>query len=385
MLKGKMDKKLKSVMTKEPYKLPDSYQERVKQTLDALPTKMDSQVRCYPKRAIALVPVMVLLLMVTSVSAGSVLEEHLSKMDSKDIQKYLDTIENHAYIQADTYTRELTDAERKRREELNQAYIKGTYPDNVLPIYETMEQAQGTPYCYIEESGTFKLPETELTDEQLLQLIDFQEKRSYCLDKESRKSSEEEEAQSIIGVTEEEAIAYAKEQVERFYQVDISEYEVISETMESYYSIEFRKDGCGYEVSVDIENGQLYSIGLYMLDGLNRDDCSLDKALLAEAYNTTRKALENYLSSESTITRSCYVYEGDDTIICRGMAHYIFEDADGKCYDLVYNFNMNQIHTFVTGLDVDYSTYLEHYKNSEEVDEKSNEDISWKIIDMDTK
>ena len=60
----------------------------------------------------------------------------------------------------------------------------------------------------------------------------FQEKRSYCLDKESRKSSEEEEAQSIIGVTEEEAIAYAKEQVERFYQVDISEYEVISENME---------------------------------------------------------------------------------------------------------------------------------------------------------
>ena len=183
---------------------------------------------------------MVLLLMVTSVSAGSVLEEHLSKMDNKDIQKYVDTIENHAYIQADTYTRELTDAERKRRDELNQAYIKGTYPDNELPIYETMEQAEGTPYCYIEESGTFKLPETELTDEQLLQLIDFQEKRSYCLDKESRKSSEEEEAKSIIGVTEEEAITYAKEQVERLYQVDISEYQVISEKMELYYNIVFR-------------------------------------------------------------------------------------------------------------------------------------------------
>ena len=65
------------------------------------------------------------------------------------------------------------------------------------------------------------------------------------------------------------------------------------------------------------------------------------------------------------------------------MAHYVFEDSNGNCYDLSYSFHMNQIYTFIIGLD--YSTYLEIYKDSEEVDEKSNEDISWKIIDMDRK
>lgn len=379
MLKGKTDKKLRSAMTKESYELPESYQERVKQTLASLPER-SSKRRRYRRGAVAFVPLFAVLLVVSTVSAGSLIEEHLNQMSKDETQKYLDTVDNYLYIQEDSYTRELTDKERERLQELNWAYAEGTFPEAELPIYDTAEQAGDTLYCYIAESGTFKLPDTELTDEQLLQLIDFREKREYSMKQKWRSASEPTEEPVIIGVTEEEAVENARQSLERFYQVDISEYKVITEIIGTSYSIEFKKDGNRYVAMIDMESGQIGQLGYDVSGGLNMDDCPLEETLLTETYNTTRKALEKYLPTESTITRGCYVYKGNDTVIRRGMAHYVFEDSEGNGYDLVYSFNENWIYSITQYSD--YSATLLCFDEDGEENTINNEVVSWSIIDM---
>ena len=97
-----------------------------------------------------------------------------------------------ANVSADTYSRPMTENETARLEELRQAYLEqGYFPKKELTLIDNSEKYKKGVAFYAERS-TFFLPEKELTDEQLLELIDFKEKREYSL----AKISEEIEAGS---------------------------------------------------------------------------------------------------------------------------------------------------------------------------------------------
>ena len=86
----------------------------------------------------------------------------------------------------------MTESETARLEELRQAYLEqGYFPKKELTLIDSPEKYKKGVAFYAERS-TFFLPDAELTDEQLLELIDFKEKREYSL----AKISEEIEAGS---------------------------------------------------------------------------------------------------------------------------------------------------------------------------------------------
>lgn len=304
-------------------------------------------------------------------------------MDSEDRQKYVDTVKTQEEIQVDSYTRELTDAERKKMNELYSTYMKGTFPEEVIPICETMEEAELISYCFIVENSTFKLPETELTDEQLLQMIDFRQKREYSLKKANEEQDLSTEEPVNICVTEQEAVESARELIEGFYQVDTSDYEVISGMYGQYYNFMFQKENDIYCTLVNPENGQAIYVDLNISEDRVFKDCLLDEEFLAEVYEITRNTLEEYLLPESKIIRSCYTYSLKDDTLYNGVAEYIFEDSDNTCYYLSYSFNTNRIYS----LEVlsDYNVHAKHFENGEKVNGMNNETFSRVTINVEEK
>lgn len=82
------------------------------------------------------------------------------------------------------YSRPLTEAENSRYEELNRQYEEdGLYVKEDLTIIQSPEEYTGEGVSICAQDSTYYFPERELTDEELLQLIDFQHKGPYCIDR----------------------------------------------------------------------------------------------------------------------------------------------------------------------------------------------------------
>ncbi len=126
---------------------------------------------------------------------------------------------------ADGFSREYSDSETKRRRELWQAYKNGTFPEKDILQVDSEEQVTEGLLCYVRATGVFYLPERELTEEEQLEIIDFQQKMSYAVsqgaaaqeeraERQAERKRLEEIVQAAGGISEEEAIEIARKQME---------------------------------------------------------------------------------------------------------------------------------------------------------------------------
>lgn len=83
--------------------------------------------------------------------------------------------------EADSFSREYSDSEKERMTRLLQSYRDGIFPEKTILLVEHEEEMPEGILCYVIEAGYFNLPECELTDEELLQIIDFNKMRNYAL------------------------------------------------------------------------------------------------------------------------------------------------------------------------------------------------------------
>lgn len=82
------------------------------------------------------------------------------------------------------YNREMSESEERRYGELMEGYEQdGLFVDQEMPVIQTPAEYDGRGIAICVETGSYYFPERELTDEELLQLIDLQHKESYCLDR----------------------------------------------------------------------------------------------------------------------------------------------------------------------------------------------------------
>lgn len=82
------------------------------------------------------------------------------------------------------YSRELSQSESRRYEELKSQYENaGFYPEQELPIIKTLAEYTGSGAAFCEESSQYCLPDGELSDFELLQVIDFEHKVPCCFDR----------------------------------------------------------------------------------------------------------------------------------------------------------------------------------------------------------
>ena len=173
--------------------VPESLDAKVENILDGLETeKKDSKntdgkrvnqtVRHYGFRRIVIPAAACLLLASVTVTASGLYQARMESMNHEKLEAYFSGLQE-ADVAADSYSRPLTDGEKNRLEELRQAYLEeGYFPQKELAMLDSPEKYKKGVAFYAARS-TFFLPEEEMTEEELLELIDFREKRDYSLAK----------------------------------------------------------------------------------------------------------------------------------------------------------------------------------------------------------
>lgn len=112
---------------------------------------------------------------------SSMVQERMESVPEEEMQGLNDMVQSQHDVLADGFSRAYTDREKERTEALWQAYKNGTFPEKVIAQADSAEDAPEGTLCYIRATGVFNLPAQEMTDEEMLQIIDFQHKMSYAV------------------------------------------------------------------------------------------------------------------------------------------------------------------------------------------------------------
>lgn len=177
-----LDRKLYKMAEREQMAVPEDLNARVDDILLNLEVKGRGSRHHYSFRRAAILAAACLVLASATVTASGLYQARMESMNHEKLEEYFAQLQE-ADVSADSYSRPFTESETARMEELRQAYLEqGYFPKRELTLIDSPEKYKKGVAFYAERS-TFFLPEKELTDEQLLELIDFREKRDYSLAK----------------------------------------------------------------------------------------------------------------------------------------------------------------------------------------------------------
>ena len=103
----------------------------------------------------------------------SLVQERMQRIPAEEI-KEVESVMDSQEVNADSYSREYTQTEKERYGNLYRAYLQGTFPQGELRQEQTQKKERADSLYYARDTSTFYLPERELTDEELLQIIEFE-------------------------------------------------------------------------------------------------------------------------------------------------------------------------------------------------------------------
>lgn len=201
---------------------------------------------------------------------SSVVKARMESVPREEMAGLNDMVQSQR-VAADGFSREYTDSEKERNKALWQAYKEGTFPENVIAQVDSEEEAPEGKLCYIRSTGFFNLPVQEMTDEEMLQIIDFQHKMSYAVShglqaQEARAESQEKEArlkkswQDADGISEDEAIQIAEKQLKADFGEAADELELRTYGDGSHTTL---TDDADFSEALGIESkaGMIYDVG----------------------------------------------------------------------------------------------------------------------------
>lgn len=179
------------------------------ESLDEITTEKDV-IRYRSKRTILLlVAVITLFTSITAVAATISYKDRLAAMSDKEIDSVLKSV--NSKIGAIYFNRLLSDTEniRIRKTLLDKYESEGVFPEeNIIVVNDCAEIREVNTLFFEKKSNTFFLPEQELTDEEILQIIDFYHKVDYAFfaTADNEVTYECEEKQSIVDMFEYEDV-----------------------------------------------------------------------------------------------------------------------------------------------------------------------------------
>lgn len=113
-------------------------------------------------------------------AAISAVQNRMENMSDEEKDAYLEI--NVISADAEHYTRAFTDTEVERLLVLQEEYKNGRFPEETILIVDKISDINDDQLAFAREDGRVHLPKGEMTDEQLLQLIDHDEKNKYTME-----------------------------------------------------------------------------------------------------------------------------------------------------------------------------------------------------------
>lgn len=174
------DETLFRMAQQEKMILPEGMEERVNDILVSLP-KQHKIFKMTWKKSVILAAALIAMFSITVTAAVNVVRQRMEEMNEREIEEYFSGLYRNQ-IGVYNYSRPYTDAEKKRLEELGVSYQEeGLFPESVLTMISAPEKYKGKGVAFYDDTATFFLPEKEMNDEELLQIIDFMCKCDYSL------------------------------------------------------------------------------------------------------------------------------------------------------------------------------------------------------------
>ena len=297
---------------------------------------------------------------------SSLVQERMEEIPAEEHQQMVEMMDSQE-VGADSYIREYTQEERDRMSELYTQYQQGVFPEGELPQVDSVEEAEKLELCYLTTTSSFYLPDRELTDEELLQLIDFEVKRNYALKKRyeeeyadeiaAKEQAEKEQIAQIVdegGITEEEAVVEAQKWLEKIYGITgeglelnhyLDEYSGAYSGQKNMYMVNWSQQSRNYYYfyisSTDGSLVEAYYSGEAIGDARHVDitpDEMREKLPglqdIAVSFMADKLGVDVTTYAESYV--NYYVYDGVKT---GSAVEFVFVDESGQGYMMQYIWN----------------------------------------------
>lgn len=366
-MKDYFDVKFSELLQKSEFELPNSYEMRFQNTLEKISAKKAKRYFLLFHSKVAAVIALCVVSLSLSIGAGSAVNLYIQRMNSlneEEMLTYNSEVQN-TDKEADSFSRQLSKLERDKMLEFREEYeTEGRFPTKeILKVQKKSEVVHGE-LCFCVENSTFYLPKQELTDDELLQIIDFMEKRDYSVRKKNSvselPSSENEK------VSEDEAVEFAKKILADVYNLDITyadeeiEFETTQnskgEKLSSYFVyLKNRKWEFDATVEIDSETGVLNGIDI---DNKSKEECisgiKVEKKRYQE-YGSEIRQLYEHLQYGKNIKKMWVTYNYlEDGTLNRGNVKYVIETEDGRGYVFIYSINADIVYDIYQIPDIEF-------------------------------
>lgn len=148
-------------------------------------------------------------------------KDRLENIPKQELEAVNQMVQGQNNAEADSFSREYSKEEIKRMQQMQEAYQNGRFPQQTITFTDSVGQIPDDLLRYDPDTNFLYLPDRMLTDEELLQIIDFNYTRDYAVSQgtaaqEARKEWEEKEeglkakVQKEGWITEKEALQAAE-------------------------------------------------------------------------------------------------------------------------------------------------------------------------------
>lgn len=332
-----------------------------------------------PKTAVAacIFGMTVLVAVPVAAKVNSIVTERMEQMSKEEKQVYeeMNEPENQTKeheTEAIRYSRELSADEDKRMNELWDKYEEGLFPEGEMQIIDKLEaDMEITAPVYEIWNREFYLPERDLTDEELLQMVDLMQKQAYTVENSDESKKWVNAQQEFFenpnpgenDMSEDEAIAKASAYLEGMYNVDADGMEKtveftlgvgLEEGGYGDYAVTFKGDeDWSYEVDINGETGVLTGIWLRKVDTtwfFSTAPATVNEQIRSTNYEKAKEKIIAILGEDAKIVKSnCEYNEDKDGNAEYGMLCYLFQLENGYVYQICYAIEedlFNQLYMF---------------------------------------
>lgn len=340
-----VDQRIAAMAEREELELPKSYLDRIEKTLLNLPEKnrVIKLNRQGFKPAAALLTGTILVSSVTVFATNNLLRERLESMTVWERNAYIEQI-NSADV--DSYSRELTQMESKRMQRLKCSYEQeGRFPEKELIQVNTKQQVKEDAVVFVIEESKFYLPDREMTDEELLEIIDFYCKRDFSilqkmsLDDQTKTTGEE--CVHEGGITKKEASRIAQKMAVEIYSVELKQYKttvVYDQNREYRVDMTGRKNADTFHIVVDGDSSKVVEIEHVQKRENTASGIAVNKERYKQIYQELCKHLFYKMNSDGKIKNSYCDYSIDsEGRLYKGTVSYIFKMSNQECCVMKYS------------------------------------------------
>lgn len=346
-----IDELLREKLTGTKYNIPESFDVKLNETINEIENceirKGSKHIMWLLTNKAAGVAIFVLMLSAISISsyaAVNLFQARMNAMPEKVRENYNNDVQGSS-VEADVYSRNLTDSEEERIMNLRKQYQKeGKFPKKEIKQIKNSENMVKDELYFAAKESKFYLPDRTLSEEEMLEIIDLQEKRDYSVQQQTATSDKSDKEVKRNDKLEKKSI----EVVAKLYNLKEKVLKIVStDLVDDCYVYTIKEDNTFYSVYCSKEDEIERVI-------LKRDNLSAHRSGVKRKTLKTKKISEQLkekvevFSGKKIDSYSAYCLIDNQENLVYGTVSYYYQMSDGSGCVAVYSMAYQDLYDLYT-------------------------------------